>query len=228
MKSNQDDEIINQWKKALGKERILEMHTPKACIDVILGAIAITSGARTLEEYVKDMETRGQEKGRIEEVVNALKNVKIAERKQNVETKDEIEKKQEIEKEHLNKKNEPEEEKKNVEFDRFFDLDYVRKFIKENMIDWDYSSETLAKRDENERKLGANAPKCPIMDRLFIDPAIAEDGNTYEMKAIKTWLAFYDTSPLTGMKMGKKLMNNQEIMKKINVILWENLNEDYD
>lgn len=49
------------------------MRTPKACIDVMLGAICITSGVRTLETYVKDMEDRGQDKARIEEVVGALK-----------------------------------------------------------------------------------------------------------------------------------------------------------
>lgn len=54
------------------------MTTPKACIDVILGAICITSGARTLETYVADMEERGQEKSRIEEVINALKHYDAA------------------------------------------------------------------------------------------------------------------------------------------------------
>ena len=48
------------------------METAKACVDVILGAIALTSGARTLEGYLKDMENRGQEPERIEEVKNAL------------------------------------------------------------------------------------------------------------------------------------------------------------
>jgi len=35
------------------------MNTPKACIDVILGVIAITSGSRTLDTYVDDMRERG-------------------------------------------------------------------------------------------------------------------------------------------------------------------------
>ena len=41
------------------------MKTPKACVDVMLGAIALTSGARTLEDYVKDMKERGQDEERI-------------------------------------------------------------------------------------------------------------------------------------------------------------------
>lgn len=63
---NYEEEISEQWIRAIGKERVLRMQTPKACIDVILGAISITSGVRTLESYVKDMEERGQEKARIE------------------------------------------------------------------------------------------------------------------------------------------------------------------
>lgn len=64
---------LNLWEEALGKKRILRMKTPKACIDVILGVIAIISGARTLPGYIKDMKDRGQSKDRIEEVVHALK-----------------------------------------------------------------------------------------------------------------------------------------------------------
>ena len=37
------------------------MKTAKACIDVMLGAIAITSGARNLETYIEDMKQRGQD-----------------------------------------------------------------------------------------------------------------------------------------------------------------------
>lgn len=66
---------LKPWEEALGKERILEMKTPKACIDVILGAIALVSGSRTLEGYVKDMEVRGQDKARIEEVLHSLRHL---------------------------------------------------------------------------------------------------------------------------------------------------------
>jgi len=43
----------------LGKERVLPLITPKACVDVMLGAIALTSGARDLDGYIKDMRDRG-------------------------------------------------------------------------------------------------------------------------------------------------------------------------
>jgi hypothetical protein len=49
------------------------MHSPKACIYVIVGSIFITSGSRTPDTYFKDMEARGQEKDRINEIICALK-----------------------------------------------------------------------------------------------------------------------------------------------------------
>ena len=49
------------------------MKTAKACIDVMLGAIAITAGARTMETYIEDMKQRGQDADRIKEVTEALK-----------------------------------------------------------------------------------------------------------------------------------------------------------
>ena len=60
-----DAQALKQWREALGKERILPMKTPKACVDVMLGAIAITSGRRTLETYIEDMKERGQDAERI-------------------------------------------------------------------------------------------------------------------------------------------------------------------
>ncbi len=70
--SEADKEILAQWTKTLGSERILKMKTAKACIDVMLGAIAITSGTRTLDTYIDDMKQRGQEADRIKEVTEAL------------------------------------------------------------------------------------------------------------------------------------------------------------
>lgn len=45
----------------MGEDRVLLMKTPKACIDVILGAIALATNARTLDAYIKDMKDRGQD-----------------------------------------------------------------------------------------------------------------------------------------------------------------------
>lgn len=66
---------LNDWKEALGEEWILELQTPKAVIDVILGVIALTSGSRTIDEYIKDMEARGQSTERIAEVKHSLRHL---------------------------------------------------------------------------------------------------------------------------------------------------------
>ena len=39
---------------------VLSLHDPKACVDLMLGAVAIVSGVRTLDEYVDDLVERGQ------------------------------------------------------------------------------------------------------------------------------------------------------------------------
>lgn len=39
---------------------------------------------------------------------------------------------------------------------------------------------------------------CPIEHSLMHDPVFAADGHTYERRAIERWLAFHNTSPLTG------------------------------
>lgn len=67
-----DNQALKQWRTALGKERILNLKNPKACVDVMLGAIAITSGQRTMQEYIHDMENRGQTQERVIEVAEAL------------------------------------------------------------------------------------------------------------------------------------------------------------
>jgi len=68
-----DDEVIlKDWKKLLPEERILILQHPKAIVDVMLGAVAIARGKRTLDEYVADLKKRGQDEVREKEVVFAL------------------------------------------------------------------------------------------------------------------------------------------------------------
>jgi len=43
-----EQDIYKQWCDTLGEERVLKIAAPKACIDVILGAIALTSGTKNL------------------------------------------------------------------------------------------------------------------------------------------------------------------------------------
>jgi hypothetical protein len=70
--SDYERNVIEQWCDALGPERVLFITNPKACVDIMLGAICLTSGTRTLEEYVKDMKLREQTKERIAEVTASL------------------------------------------------------------------------------------------------------------------------------------------------------------
>ncbi|MDQ7821212.1 MAG: hypothetical protein RDV48_00320 [Candidatus Eremiobacteraeota bacterium] len=66
-----EGKILKQWKDVLG-ERILMLNDPKAIIDVMLGAVALTSGSRSLDTYLKDMKDRGQSTRRLKDVENSL------------------------------------------------------------------------------------------------------------------------------------------------------------
>ena len=48
--------------------------------------------------------------------------------------------------------------------------------------------------------------KCPITTFIMTDPVCAEDGHTYERRAIERWLEDHDTSPLTGAKLPSKML----------------------
>lgn len=69
------DGFREEWEQILGKERVLMLKTPKACVDCVLGAIAIVSQQRTLEEFREDLKERGQDAERQEEVIEALRGV---------------------------------------------------------------------------------------------------------------------------------------------------------
>lgn len=64
--------VKEEWQRILGADRVLCLATPKAVVDCILGAIAITSGARTHAEYVEDLKERGQTEERQREIAAAL------------------------------------------------------------------------------------------------------------------------------------------------------------
>ncbi len=57
---------------------------------------------------------------------------------------------------------------------------------------------------------------CPITQELMRDPVIADDGFTYERKAIQEWFAKSPISPLTGAKMGSlKIIPNIALKQTI-------------
>lgn len=63
---------LNQWRDALGADRIMELNNAKAVVDAMLGVVSVSSGARTIETYVEDMENRGQDDDRIKQVSACL------------------------------------------------------------------------------------------------------------------------------------------------------------
>jgi len=67
-----DERVIVQWQQAIGQKHILKINNPKACVDVMLGVIAIVSGKRTLAGYLEDMKERGQTDDRITEIQGVL------------------------------------------------------------------------------------------------------------------------------------------------------------
>jgi len=60
------------WKQAIGDKSVILLNNAKACVDILLGIIAIISGTRTLDSYIEDMRDRGQIDERITEVRKAL------------------------------------------------------------------------------------------------------------------------------------------------------------
>jgi hypothetical protein len=168
------------------------MHSPKACIDVILGAICITSGSRTLDTYIQDMEERGQEKDRIEEVISALKiyNEAIQTKKiKPVVQKSAIE---EVSEKYRNMGLEVSEAHKKYKDD----LVRMKEAFKGEIPETFY---------------------CPITREIFFDPVMTCDGQTYERQAVTEWLKDHDTSPLTGLPLANRnLMTNIIIKKLIN------------
>lgn len=65
--------MVQNWVNAVGAEFILNISEPKALADVMLGAIAMVNGARTLDAYVADLKARGQSAARQAQVQAALR-----------------------------------------------------------------------------------------------------------------------------------------------------------
>jgi len=67
-----EESISAQWETVISRERILRLEDPKAVVDVMLGAISICKGTRSLESYGADMVSRGQDSHRMDIVGGAL------------------------------------------------------------------------------------------------------------------------------------------------------------
>jgi len=67
-----DYEVVEKWTKVLGVACVLKLDNPKACVDVMIGVLAIKSIDLSLENYVLDLRERGQSEARIKEVIASL------------------------------------------------------------------------------------------------------------------------------------------------------------
>ena len=217
---DEDDEILNQWRLALGKERILPVQTPKACIDVILGVLALTSGTRTLQQYIEDMRDRGQTEERIDEIREALKNLTEEFLRNNTVRMGGLEPakgpgapKKQVEKREEEKKEDHPVDKK--------DIKKIEE-LKQELKNVDRSEEEKALKTRMNALKGLFKDKipveflCPITQEILIDPVMAQDGNTYERKAIEMWFVKHSTSPLTNAPLpSKSLLPNLNLKKLI-------------
>lgn len=69
-----DSSILEDWRNLLGEDHVFVLgDDPNAVADIMLGAIALTSKARSLEQYLADMENRDQEADRIRDVKKIIK-----------------------------------------------------------------------------------------------------------------------------------------------------------
>ena len=64
----------------------------------------------------------------------------------------------------------------------------------------------------------ADAPSdmlCPITCAVMNDPVICSDGNTYERKAIETWLRTNNKSPSTNLPLINKILIPNVFAKRV-------------
>ena len=61
---------------------------------------------------------------------------------------------------------------------------------------------------ENKLNKLRNEVVCPITHEKFVDPVVADDGNTYEKQYIVNWLSLHSTSPLFGKNMNGNIVPN--------------------
>ena len=57
--------------------------------------------------------------------------------------------------------------------------------------------------------------QCPISHEIMVDPVVAADGHTYEREALARWLHVHNTSPMTGERMGARMLPNHAVKSMI-------------
>jgi hypothetical protein len=221
---NKEKGMYKQWADTLGTERVLQVNCPKACIDVILGAIAITTGSRTLTEYIRDMGSRGQTAERIEEVTKALilydkklnngdcypvKNEKYAESLYKP-TNSVL----------INSSN------NNIGVDSNLSFKnrgaYISNIVETYKTTDVYSNEKNKLREKLRKiqsGLDGSIPQeflCPLTQEILVDPVISSDGTTFERFVISKILTrLGNICPIKGIALESSNVITNVIMKKI-------------
>ena len=161
----------------------------------MLGVIAITSGSRTLEEYLKDMDGRGQTKERIEEVKISLLNYS-----KKVESGQAVIVKGKGEGSYVSNALSS---GGSATTSTLQESSYIKE-ITEKMLMLELNNEKL-EAYKNSKKLSAKLkgkiPKeiiCPLTGELFFDPVMTADGSVFERKAIEIWFQTKKVNPVTG------------------------------
>jgi hypothetical protein len=199
-----EEKIMEQWASTLGEERILMIQHPKACIDVMLGAIALTTGARDLEGYVEDMRKREQTEDRITEVVKSLKlyNDKLVKKECKIVLGDSI--------------TDLPERLSGFELTNFKEINsLVSKFAKQDLVSSVDERKDLTIMKKAFKNDVPNEFICPITEEVFTDPVMTCDGHTYERKAIEAWLSNHDTSPVTNLHLNNKNLIPNTVLKNL-------------
>ena len=63
---------------------------------------------------------------------------------------------------------------------------------------------------------------CPLTHKVFIDPVIASDGQTYERSAILEWIQQNHNSPITGAAMNDNVRDNKDVKEIIQLMQNQN------
>ena len=68
------------------------------------------------------------------------------------------------------------------------------------------------------KKVFTKSMICPLLNSILIDPVVATDGFSYERCAIERWLRKRRTSPVTGKRLGMRLLANHALRAAIDEI----------
>ncbi len=217
-----DKTIDKQWKNALGEERVLHITEPKACVDIMLGAISITSGVRDLKGYIDDMTSRGQTKERIVEVKKALKpyadkvakgEILVVKNKVNVIPTDET---------HNSKVSQTSEKQIKIESLKMSDVDLEEIRLKTQSLLLEELEQEEAKYLNDLQNLfklkGESVPKefvCPLTKKIMFDPVLTFDGHSFERKAVEIFLEKHDNLPFSQNPIDSKILLPNFALKQL-------------